>query len=148
MDVSDSFSGDELIPESCLESEWIDEDEVFAILKQWETRGGGVGGNSNNKPASANSWANNNSSGGNTLINQSFGSDASVSLKQDKLASECDNRSYYDQKRLIFDESDNTLGLKEQLLAPNGSSKYCLYTPESHYSSSTSFIAIREYPIW
>ncbi|XP_058123758.1 uncharacterized protein LOC131265503 [Anopheles coustani] len=80
MDVSDSFSSDELIPESFLESEWIDEDEVFAILKQWETRGGG---SSNNKPpASTNSWASNNSSGGNTLINQSFGSDASVSLKQ------------------------------------------------------------------
>uniref|UniRef100_A0AAG5D6L4 Uncharacterized protein n=1 Tax=Anopheles atroparvus TaxID=41427 RepID=A0AAG5D6L4_ANOAO len=75
MDVSDSFTGDELIPDSCLESEWIDEDEVFAILKQWETRSGASGSNK-----AASSWSSNNISG--NTPNQSFSSDGNVSQKQ------------------------------------------------------------------
>ncbi|XP_035792833.1 serine-rich adhesin for platelets-like isoform X2 [Anopheles albimanus] len=42
MDSIDCLIADELIPESCLESEWIEEAEVFAILKQWESCGNGA----------------------------------------------------------------------------------------------------------
>ncbi|XP_052892128.1 uncharacterized protein LOC128300187 [Anopheles moucheti] len=73
MDVSGSYSGDELIPDSCLESEWIDEDEVFAILKQWEIRGG-----RGNGKAATSGWCNpGNNGGGHILLNQSFGNEYS-----------------------------------------------------------------------
>ncbi|XP_061501984.1 uncharacterized protein LOC1276293 isoform X4 [Anopheles gambiae] len=79
MDVSESYSGDELIPESCLESEWIDEDEVFAILKQWETRGGG-GVRGNSKAAAAATGYGNTAGSGHILLNQSFGNENNISV--------------------------------------------------------------------
>uniref|UniRef100_A0A182RRW5 Uncharacterized protein n=1 Tax=Anopheles funestus TaxID=62324 RepID=A0A182RRW5_ANOFN len=84
MDVSGSFSGDELIPDSCLESEWIDEDEVFAILKQWETRGG-----RGNGKAATSGWCNpgSNNSGGHILLNQSFSNENSSPSIPGKLES-------------------------------------------------------------
>uniref|UniRef100_A0A182Y168 Uncharacterized protein n=1 Tax=Anopheles stephensi TaxID=30069 RepID=A0A182Y168_ANOST len=74
MDVSGNFSGDELVPESCLDSEWTDEDEVFAILKQWETRGGRGFGKGPTVATSGSGWCN---PAGNNLLNQSFTNESS-----------------------------------------------------------------------
>ncbi|XP_035913671.1 uncharacterized protein LOC118512814 isoform X2 [Anopheles stephensi] len=80
MDMSGNFSGDELVPESCLDSEWTDEDEVFAILKQWETRGGRGFGKGPTVATSGSGWCNpagNSHGAGNNLLNQSFSNESS-----------------------------------------------------------------------
>ncbi|XP_049542081.1 serine-rich adhesin for platelets-like isoform X2 [Anopheles darlingi] len=96
MDSNDSFSANELIPESCLETEWVEETEVLAILKQWESRGNAAlnkaadtiwnstGGNSLNNSVT-NISSNNSSSTSNnrTVINLShMSNDSGISQKQ------------------------------------------------------------------
>ncbi|XP_050096089.1 serine-rich adhesin for platelets-like isoform X2 [Anopheles aquasalis] len=97
MDSIDCLITDELIPESCLESEWIEEAEVFAILKQWESRGNGAlkkaadatfnnstSGNSfNNSVTTISSNNSSNTSNNRTVINLSHVSnDSGISQKQ------------------------------------------------------------------
>ncbi|XP_058053688.1 uncharacterized protein LOC131205474 isoform X2 [Anopheles bellator] len=92
MDTLELFHADELVPENCLDTEWIDEDEVFAILKQWESRSGNKGktamtttGNTWNSSGggSNSSTINSSSSSSNgTIINQSsFNNDSNISPK-------------------------------------------------------------------
>uniref|UniRef100_A0A182M814 Uncharacterized protein n=1 Tax=Anopheles culicifacies TaxID=139723 RepID=A0A182M814_9DIPT len=122
MDVSGSYSGDELIPDSCLESEWIDEDEVFAILKQWETRGG-----RGNGKAATSGWCNPGSDTHRILLNQSFSnensspSSSSISGKLESLTTaqqvpECI------KKESLLDDIDSIEHAK-RLLNPNSSSQ-------------------------
>uniref|UniRef100_A0A182WB13 Uncharacterized protein n=1 Tax=Anopheles minimus TaxID=112268 RepID=A0A182WB13_9DIPT len=127
MDVSGSFSGDELIPDSCLESEWIDEDEVFAILKQWETRGG----RGYSKAAATSGWCNPGSGSHHILLNQSFSSENSspgssnISGKLESLStaqqvSECVTECI--KKESLLDDIDSIEHAK-RLLNPNSSSQ-------------------------
>nr|XP_040227411.2 uncharacterized protein LOC120952245 isoform X3 [Anopheles coluzzii] len=124
MDVSESYSGDELIPESCLESEWIDEDEVFAILKQWETRGGG-GVRGNSKAAAAAGYGNTAGSG-HILLNQSFGNENNTSVSSSipgklETLSECVTDRIKNEL-LLLDDIDS-IECDKRLLNPNSSSQ-------------------------
>ncbi|XP_040158262.1 uncharacterized protein LOC120897429 isoform X3 [Anopheles arabiensis] len=125
MDVSESYSGDELIPESCLESEWIDEDEVFAILKQWETRGGSsVRGNS--KAAAAATGYGNTAGSGHILLNQSFGNENNISVGSSipgklETLSECVTDRIKNEL-LLLDDIDS-IECDKRLLNPNSGSQ-------------------------
>uniref|UniRef100_A0A182JZD1 Uncharacterized protein n=1 Tax=Anopheles christyi TaxID=43041 RepID=A0A182JZD1_9DIPT len=138
MDVSESYSGDELIPESCLESEWIDEDEVFAILKQWETHGGGGVGDvcggggirGNSKAAAGGGNTPSNTGTSHILLNQSFSnenntSSGSIPGKLETTAqqlSECIMDCI--KKEHLLDDIDS-IECEKRLLIPNsGSQKF------------------------
>uniref|UniRef100_A0A182PHJ0 Uncharacterized protein n=1 Tax=Anopheles epiroticus TaxID=199890 RepID=A0A182PHJ0_9DIPT len=127
MDLSECFSGDELIPESCLESEWIDEDEVFAILKQWETRGGGGdNGRGIGKAAS------NTGSGGHILLNQSFSNEHNTTGGSSSIPGKLESLSTAEQlsecfadrlkKEHLLDDIDSN-GYENRLLNPNSGSQ-------------------------
>uniref|UniRef100_A0ABK8FGP0 Serine-rich adhesin for platelets n=1 Tax=Anopheles gambiae TaxID=7165 RepID=A0ABK8FGP0_ANOGA len=125
MDVSESYSGDELIPESCLESEWIDEDEVFAILKQWETRGGG-GVRGNSKAAAAATGYGNTAGSGHILLNQSFGNENNISVGSSipgklETLSECVTDRIKNEL-LLLDDIDS-IECDKRLLNPNSGSQ-------------------------
>ncbi|XP_052859998.1 uncharacterized protein LOC128267238 [Anopheles cruzii] len=120
MDALELFHADELVPENCLDTEWIDEDEVFAILKQWETRSGNKGKtamtstgstwNNSSAGGSSNSTINSsNSSGSNgTIIHQSsFNNDSNISPKPDPQSPEVVED--YDKKLQLLDDTDNVL---------------------------------------
>ncbi|XP_050076116.1 uncharacterized protein LOC126563515 [Anopheles maculipalpis] len=128
MDVSGSFSGDELVPESCLESEWIDEDEVFAILKQWETRDDrGIG---KAATAATSGWCNpagNSHGAGHILLNQSFtnennSSSSSTPGKLDQLTTECTTDCI--KKEPLLDDFDSVDHDKWLLNSNSGSHKF------------------------
>ncbi|XP_053672826.1 uncharacterized protein LOC128723140 [Anopheles nili] len=127
MDLSGSFSGDELIPDSCLESEWIDEAEVFAILKQWEARGDRS--NTTTKHREAAFGGSNNS--GHILLNQSLGNGASIGIsnqKLDALSTEQQlSESFTDcnKKQQLLDDIDSSKSYEKRLLNQNSvSSKF------------------------
>uniref|UniRef100_A0A182N9K0 Uncharacterized protein n=1 Tax=Anopheles dirus TaxID=7168 RepID=A0A182N9K0_9DIPT len=140
MDLSGSFSGDELIPDSCLESEWTDEDEVFAILKQWETRGGRGNNKTVGAAAPATVWCNPGGSSssnstfgaGHILLNQSISNEGnSGSGIPGKLEETLNNKqdlfehlTDYDTKEHLLDDIDSVLSEKRLPNANSSTQKF------------------------